>query len=521
MKIFYILLVLSFCPLLQAQSNSEASVLLDKDLYRLKTELETAKNQLDKSKIAKAELDLGNFFNQLKLYSEATKHYQAFLEIHKYEDMVLVNVQNVLAKINLNLNKYEDAKQHALTSQKAASQINYFRGKAVSNTLLGNVAEKQGDYENALQYQNLSLSIFKTLNDSTGLARTNESIGSIYEDLEQYDLAHNYFMVASQYALNSDSDLQINITNNLGDIYRKTKRYNEAIEQTQKALLMAKENNNQTQQVSALKDLSKTYAELGDFEKAFDYLNNQSIVNEDELAKNNMQLISAMEVLYGVKEKEAEVKLLNKQNQINKVQKQVILVIAIAILMTLIIGLIYWKKRRKHEQHIFEYKQQLLQADLDKKIVEEEALNREIDIKVSSLTNYSLNLAHKNKLLSSVSKTLVKLQGRNSQLINKKLKELVRDIEFDLNNNSEWTELMGYFGRIHPSFFESIKNVATKKLSSSEMRLCMLLRLNLSSKEIAEILHITPDSVRIARYRLRKKLPLDSQQDLQDYLFDF
>ena len=79
---------------------------------------------------------------------------------------------------------------------------------------------------------------------------------------------------------------------------------------------------------------------------------------------------------------------------------------------------------------------------------------------------------------------------------------------------------MSYFGQIHPNFFSTLKQIVNDKLSSSEMRLCMLLRLNLSSKEIADILHITPDSVRIARYRLRKKLPLESKDDLQDYLLN-
>ncbi|MEO1030291.1 MAG: tetratricopeptide repeat protein [Bacteroidota bacterium] len=519
-RVFYIVLMVLFCELIQGQTENENTEILDQNLYQLKAELETARTASNASRTAKAHFELGEFFNRLQLYSEAMKHYQAFLDFHTSRDSILVNVQNVLAKINLHLNKYEDAKRHALTAQDMSSQINFFKGKAMSNTLLGSVAEKQSHYDEALQYQNESLSIFKTLRDSTGLASTNESIGSIYEDLEQYDLAYDYFLVASQYAIRSDSDLQINILNNLGDIYRKTKDYDNAIEQTEKALQLAIANKNQAQQVSALKDLSKTYAELGDFEKAFDYLNNQSIVNEAELVKNNTQLISAMEVLYDVKEKEAKVELLNKQNVINEVQQQVTLIIAGAAFLAFVIGVLYWKKRRKHEKHIFEYKQQLLQADLDKKIVEEEALNREIDIKISSLTNYSLRLAHKNKLLSDVSKTLIKVRGRNSELIDKKLRELVKDIEFDLDHNNEWSELMGYFGQIHPSFFETLKKVALQKLSPSEMRLCMLLRLNLSSKEIAEILHITSDSVRIARYRLRKKLPLDSKEDLQDYLFN-
>ncbi|WP_157811716.1 helix-turn-helix transcriptional regulator [Tenacibaculum sp. SZ-18] len=46
----------------------------------------------------------------------------------------------------------------------------------------------------------------------------------------------------------------------------------------------------------------------------------------------------------------------------------------------------------------------------------------------------------------------------------------------------------------------------------------MLLRLNLTSKEIAEILNVTPDSVRVARYRLRKKLPISPKEDLVNFM---
>jgi len=59
---------------------------------------------------------------------------------------------------------------------------------------------------------------------------------------------------------------------------------------------------------------------------------------------------------------------------------------------------------------------------------------------------------------------------------------------------------------------------ALQKLSATELRLCLLLRLDLSSKEIASVLRITPDSVRVARYRLRKKLPLEREDELVNFM---
>jgi DNA-binding CsgD family transcriptional regulator len=55
-------------------------------------------------------------------------------------------------------------------------------------------------------------------------------------------------------------------------------------------------------------------------------------------------------------------------------------------------------------------------------------------------------------------------------------------------------------------------------LSPAEIRLCCLLKLNLPSKDIAAILSISPDSLRIARYRLRKKLNLDAKANLNTFL---
>ncbi|WP_338732602.1 tetratricopeptide repeat protein [Mangrovimonas cancribranchiae] len=500
--------------------NKQVGKAVDAELITLKTALNKATVLQDSQKIAMAYLKLAEFYNRLHIDSEATKHYQHYLDIESEKDTGFVYVKNALGAINLDLKKFKDAKHYLQQSLLVSQELNYSKGQAKTHALLGSVYEKTKAYKKALKHQNISLSIFKSLNDSTGLAITNENLGSVYEDLEKYNVAYKYFKKAFSYAENGRSDIKINIINNLGDINRKSGHYNKALSYTEQALLLAQETQNNSQIESALKDLARIYAGLGDFEQAYQYLSHQSIVNEQEIERHNAELVSAMQVLYEVKEKEAELKLLNKQNQINTVRQYIILVCAVALLLALSVGFLYWKKKRKHEQHILEYKQQLLQADLDKKTVEEAALKREIDIKVSSLANYSLHIAHKNKMLSDVSRTLSNLKDRNVVLIKSKLIEITKDINSDLSNNNEWTELMSYFGQIHPDFFETLKKVALNKLSSSEMRLCMLLRLNLSSKEIAEILRITSDSVRIARYRLRKKLPINSKDDLQAYLLN-
>jgi DNA-binding CsgD family transcriptional regulator len=58
------------------------------------------------------------------------------------------------------------------------------------------------------------------------------------------------------------------------------------------------------------------------------------------------------------------------------------------------------------------------------------------------------------------------------------------------------------------------------KLSPREIKLAAFLRMNMSSKEIAKLLSITTRGVELARYRLRKKLKLEREQNLVEYLID-
>ena len=102
-----------------------------------------------------------------------------------------------------------------------------------------------------------------------------------------------------------------------------------------------------------------------------------------------------------------------------------------------------------------------------------------------------------------------------------KIKSLAKELDKSLSEEQECEEFMSFFQEIRPQFIKELSKRATAKLSSTELRLAMLLRLNLSSKEIAAILRVTPDSVRVARYRLRRKLPIEPKQELVNFMLQF
>jgi DNA-binding CsgD family transcriptional regulator len=175
-------------------------------------------------------------------------------------------------------------------------------------------------------------------------------------------------------------------------------------------------------------------------------------------------------------------------------------------------------KRRKEKRQIQEYEKRLLRTELEKKVIEEENLQNQIQLKTVALSKYSLHLSQKNKILHDISATLKNIANRKNMDTSEKIKVLSKEIDQNLKHDQDWHEFVNYFSDIHPNFVKKLSTYPKEQLSPAELRLGMLLRLNLNSKEIAAVLRVTPDSIRVARHRLRKKLGIEQKEKLVHFL---
>jgi DNA-binding CsgD family transcriptional regulator len=92
-----------------------------------------------------------------------------------------------------------------------------------------------------------------------------------------------------------------------------------------------------------------------------------------------------------------------------------------------------------------------------------------------------------------------------------------RMIQRDILDDDQWEQFNAEFSSLHQGYLESlISNFGA--LTKNEVRLISLLKMNLSNKEIADTLNISNDGIKKARYRLRKKLQLESDEDLHGFL---
>ncbi|MFD2099880.1 tetratricopeptide repeat protein [Flagellimonas iocasae] len=495
----------------------------DPTYLELQKQLELSKSKPNFPKqIAQSHLELGEYYRSLGLYSEAMEQYNRALEQigTDFNDTLYITLNNNIGKVYLSQNNFELAEQHFTDTMNTTVNLDFSKGQAESMGLLGACYEKQGEYDKALAYQKESLLLFEQLNDKHGVAMTNENIGSIYEDLEEFDLAFEYFFKAYEYVKDNNTVEEVNVLNNLGDSYRKTGNYTLALDFTGRAQKIAEKLKDFHQLESAHKDLSKAYALMGDFENAHAQLMEAEAYNSAMLKAQNINQLNVLQTIYETNKKEAEIQLLKEQNKVSAANQNLLWVALFALAAILTILYSYLGRKRKAKLKIQEYKQRMLKAELDKKAIEEKNLQNEVQLKTASLSRYSLHLSQKNKILLDLANTLRNIASRRNMDTSEKIKALVKEIDFNLQQEDEWDEFMNFFKEIHPEFIKKLSTLSDSSLSPAELRLGMLLRLNLSSKEIASILRVTPDSVRVARHRLRKKLPIDQKDELVNFMIE-
>ncbi len=145
-------------------------------------------------------------------------------------------------------------------------------------------------------------------------------------------------------------------------------------------------------------------------------------------------------------------------------------------------------------------------------------LEAEINFKNSEMASSAMHLVKKGELLTKIKNELSQVMKRlaDEQAITE-IKKMIKSLTEDEHIDEEWDNFTKHFDKVHSDFIVKLKEIHPT-LTSNEIKLCTYLRMNLSTKEIAQLLNISVRGVEISRYRLRKKLGISSEVSLFDYL---
>lgn len=202
----------------------------------------------------------------------------------------------------------------------------------------------------------------------------------------------------------------------------------------------------------------------------------------------------------------------------------------VVLILLLIELVVKWQKRqfalhqKKHEeeQARLSYLHGLELDRNEKEIIalKNQSLETELQFKNKELATITMNLVERGGILLNIKQALV-------MLINKskipdaahEFRSVFRILDEIEKNADDWNHFAIYFDQVHNNFLTTLKN-KFPSMSSTDLKLCAYLRLNLSSKEIAQLMNISLKGVEISRYRLRKKLNLSTEVNLYDFLIE-
>ena len=194
----------------------------------------------------------------------------------------------------------------------------------------------------------------------------------------------------------------------------------------------------------------------------------------------------------------------------------ILIYILLLFLFSLLVNNLYTSYYKKKQlKYIEETKKELALKELSNtKILVEaknEQLNQHIESKNRELAISTMSMIKKNTLLGSIKDELINVNELSE------VKNVIRNIDKNINDSEDWTYFEEAFNNADKDFLKKIKELHPK-LTPNDLRLCAYLRLNLSSKEISSLLNISPKSVEIKRYRLRKRMNLEHKTNLIGYI---
>lgn len=267
---------------------------------------------------------------------------------------------------------------------------------------------------------------------------------------------------------------------------------------------------------------SLAYQRKKDYQNAFDELQISHQYAIELWSQRYAREGQFAQAKYDVEEKEQEILLIRQKE---KIRLLMMLSGIIILFLFVVFVLVFYKMSlnyaKQKEKLLAQEKEEAFQLALLNEMKRKKADLR-IELEKEKTQRQALEMQRLQQELL-VGKTQLEQKNEKLDLINQKLKtENLHDIKQMLINEKKiddnFEEFTESIKNIHPAFFSKLQEQASQKLTPLDLKYCTYIFMNLSSKEIANILYVEPKTVRMAKYRLKQKLNLDKKIDLNKFI---
>ncbi len=273
--------------------------------------------------------------------------------------------------------------------------------------------------------------------------------------------------------------------------------YAKALKLAYDAEEIGEKNDSQLYLSHSLPLISDIYYKTGHVDSAYHYLNRYVRIRDRIASKS--RTIESYEAYTAIFMDSMQKELAAAVRQRRTFSIMIISIAAVLIMLVLLVILLI---RNRRSMSLFLEKERGMKQQLADKL---EAQERE-------LSTHALLLYENAERLRQISECLARIPESPESI--GRIEDIIHQ---GLTADKAWETFMMHFNNVHPDFFEKLKN-RCGSLTENNLRLCAYLRIGLSSKQIAQVMQIASDNVRISVYRLKKKLQIGESENLYDFL---
>ncbi|MBP8073267.1 MAG: hypothetical protein KAY96_00785 [Bacteroidia bacterium] len=266
-------------------------------------------------------------------------------------------------------------------------------------------------------------------------------------------------------------------------------------------------------------DIYYAYAQLNKLndapDSAYAYYERYARLKEEIAQEGSRLQLNGLRVLHQVDQQAEQIKNLEQERQISHLWTVILAIsVGFAIFIAVFLSFVLRQKLRLATK-----RHQIQQLTLENQRLLNEKLEAENVSNARELATTTLHIIQKNEVLERLNAEISPLlkESELSSQIKLQLQSLrgsIRDNDFW---ETTWENFRQHFDRIHPEFFQNLQ-AQFPRLTPNDLRHCAYVRMNLTRKEIALLLNVNVEAVKMARNRLKKKMNLTAEEDLIAYI---
>ena len=388
---------------------------------------------------------------------------------------------------------------------------------------------KQQNHDKALEYAFLAIHQLDAEKDKDMIMLMQQSIASIYLNRNEPMLALKIIQEVEKYQRQKgQSPFLIYTYRLLAQIYLHLNRTDAALEALQKAKQQADLCHNDKEQVPLLSLFAEIYAEKNEYANAYRDLARAVSIKDSLSDIENRHQFTDIEEMYlaGQERNRQESVAAEQERKKNAIVYTLLIVIIVSLVVILLRNRLSSARKRAASAESLQEAHRQFEAELQRKEEEKAQLEKQLASQdeillqqkreMASLSIQSVqNENYIEKLNEEMKRLLLEINVKETEK-RKHIKEIISKIN-QYSTQSNWEEFRYRFENVHDSFFQKL-SAQYPDLTTNDQHLCALLKLGLSTKEIAAITFKEVRSIESGRNRLRKKLGLSEKEDLAKFL---